>query len=101
MRPKGREQCWKSCANGSNIVALRFGDHGRQGMLAQKFDQLQILRNNSRPNNTQKQVTGCANGRNMQHPTMLRVFGPQCCYEITIVPPHLCHSVLVDLSDGS
>ena len=22
------EQCWKSCANGSNIVALRFGDHG-------------------------------------------------------------------------
>ena len=23
-----RQQCWKSCANGSNIVALRFGDHG-------------------------------------------------------------------------
>ena len=22
------EQCWKSCANGSNIVARRFGDHG-------------------------------------------------------------------------
>ena len=21
------QQCWKSCANGSNIVALRFGDH--------------------------------------------------------------------------
>ena len=21
-------QCWKSCANGSNIAALPFGDHG-------------------------------------------------------------------------
>ena len=27
------QQCWKSCANGSNIVALRFGDHGRKEML--------------------------------------------------------------------
>ena len=22
------QQCWRSCVNGSNIVALRFGDHG-------------------------------------------------------------------------
>ena len=28
-----RQQCWKSCANGSNIVALRFGDHGTKEML--------------------------------------------------------------------
>ena len=27
------QQCWKSCANGSNIVALRFGDHGTKEML--------------------------------------------------------------------
>ena len=27
------QQCWKSCANGSNIVALRFGDHGAKEML--------------------------------------------------------------------
>ena len=27
------QQCWKSCANGSNIVALRFGDHGTKKML--------------------------------------------------------------------
>ena len=27
------EQCWTSCANGSNIVALRFGDHGTKEML--------------------------------------------------------------------
>ena len=26
-------QCWKSCANGSNIVALRFGDHRTKEML--------------------------------------------------------------------
>ena len=27
------QQCWKSCANWSNIVALRFGDHGTKEML--------------------------------------------------------------------
>ena len=27
------QQVWKSCANGSNIVALRFGDHGTKEML--------------------------------------------------------------------
>ena len=43
------QQCWKSCANGSNIVALRFGDHGTKEMLellAEKFDRFQTLRNN-------------------------------------------------------
>ena len=27
------QQCWESCANGSNIVALRFGDNGTTEML--------------------------------------------------------------------
>jgi len=27
------QQCWKSCANESNIVSLRFGDHGTKEML--------------------------------------------------------------------
>ena len=27
------QQYWKSCANGSNIVVLRFGDHGTKEML--------------------------------------------------------------------
>ena len=27
------QQCWKSCVNGSNIVALRFGDHRRKEIL--------------------------------------------------------------------
>ena len=43
------QKCWKSCANGSNIVALRFGDHGTKKcweLLAEKFDRFQTLRNN-------------------------------------------------------
>ena len=27
------QQCWKSCENGSNIVALRLGDHRTKEML--------------------------------------------------------------------
>ena len=27
------QQGWKSCANGSNIIALRFGGHGTKEML--------------------------------------------------------------------
>ena len=59
------QQCWKSCANGSNIVALRFSDHGTKEMLgvAEKFDRFQTLRN--KRNNIQQHATGCANGRNM------------------------------------
>ena len=37
------------------------------------FDRFQTLRNN-----TQQHPTGCANGRNMKHPTMLGVVGQQC-----------------------
>ena len=33
MRVRGPKQCWKSCANGSNVVALRFGYHGTKEML--------------------------------------------------------------------
>ena len=49
------QQCWKSCANGSNIVALRFGDHGTKEMLellAEKFDRFQTLRSNSQQHAT-------------------------------------------------
>ena len=32
--PRARpQQCWKSCANGWNLVALSFGDHGTKEML--------------------------------------------------------------------
>ena len=56
-------QCWKSSAIGSNIVALRFGDHGTTemlGVVGLEVDRSQTLRNNS-----QQHATGCANGCNM------------------------------------
>ena len=46
-------------------------------LLAEKFDRFQTLRNN-----TQQHPTGCANGRNMQHPTMLGVVGQQSCVRL-------------------
>ena len=49
------QQCWKSCANASNIVALRLGDHGTKellGVAGSKFDQFQTLRNISKQHAT-------------------------------------------------
>ena len=42
--PAWPQQFWKSCANGSNIVALRFGDQETAEMLGvagSKFDKFQ------------------------------------------------------------
>ena len=47
------QQCCKSCANGSNIVVLRFSDHRTKemlGVVGSKFDQFQTLRNNMQQN---------------------------------------------------
>ena len=33
-------------------------------------------------NNIQQHTAGCANGRNMYHPTMLGVVGQQCCVRL-------------------
>ena len=60
------QQCWKSCANGSNIVALRFGDHGTKRNVGSCW-----LKNltgfklcATTRHNIQQHATGCANGRN-------------------------------------
>ena len=61
------QKCWESCANGSNIIALRFGDHGTEEMLGvvgskslTRFKFCATTRNNK-----QQHATGrCANGRN-------------------------------------
>ena len=45
------EQCWKSCANGSNVVALRFGDHGTRNFGSCWFKSLTGF------NNSQQQAT--------------------------------------------
>ena len=76
-------QCWKSCVSASNIVALRFGDHGTKEILGgidSKVTRFQILRNNY-----QQHVTICNRVcKRTQHvkpnnvgscwPTMLRPF---------------------------
>ena len=61
-----------SCANGCDIVVLRFSNHGTKEMLARKSDQFQTSRNN-----TQQQATGCVNGRNR-----LGVVARQCCVRL-------------------
>ena len=46
-------------------------------LLAEKFNRFQTLREN-----TQQHATGCVNGRNMEHLTMLGVVGQQCCVRL-------------------
>ena len=59
MRVRRPSNCSKSCANGLNIVARRFGDHWTKEMLgvvcSEKFDQFQNLCSNS--NNTKHHAT--------------------------------------------
>ena len=72
MRVRGRENVGrtvrKNCANESNIVALRIGDHGTKEMLEVVGSKVSLR------TNSQQHITGCANGRNMQQPTMLSPF---------------------------
>ena len=74
-------KCWESCANGSNIVAPRFGDpialKKCWESLVQKFDRFQTLRNYT-PNNMQPGVFKCTQhliSYNVRScwPTMLRL----------------------------
>ena len=51
------QQCCKSCADGSNIVALRFGDHGTRNCGSCRLKFLSVS------NFAQQHTTGCANGR--------------------------------------
>ena len=74
------QQCWKSCANGSNIVALRFGDHGTKEMFGVVGWKVWPVSNFTY---IQRHATGCANGCSMHvtsnnvgscWSTMLRLF---------------------------
>ena len=80
MRNAWPQQCWKSCANGSNLLRYASAITEQKKcweLLAEKFDRFQTLRNN-----IQQHATGYANGRNMYHPTMLGVVGQQCCVRL-------------------
>ena len=54
------QQCWKGCTNGSNIVALRFGDQGTKEMLGVVGSKVWPV--STTRYNTQQHATGCANG---------------------------------------
>ena len=79
------QQCCKSCANRSNIVALRFGDHGTKKcleLLAEKFEWFQTLRDK-----TQQHPTTCNRVcKRTQHVTSnnvgIGVVGQQCCVRL-------------------
>ena len=80
MRNAWPQQCWKSCANGSNLLRYASAIQEQKKcwkLLAEKFDRFQTLRNN-----IQQHATGYANGRSMYHPTMLGVVGQQCCVRL-------------------
>ena len=77
------QQCWGSCVNGSNIVALRFGDHGTKEcweLLAQNFDRFRTLCNNSQQHATtcnrvcKRTQHATSNNVGSCWPTMLRPF---------------------------
>ena len=60
------QQCWKSCENGSNIVAVRFGDHGTKEMLGvvgwnvwrvSKFAQQHVTASNNMQRGVQTDTT--------------------------------------------
>ena len=57
-------QCWKSCANGSNIVAFHFSDQLTEQkrcweLSAQNFDRFQALHNNCRQHATTRNIQQC------------------------------------------
>ena len=67
-------------AEQTDSTLLRYASASREQkkfreLLAQTFDRFQTLRRNSQ----QQDATGCANGRNMRHLTILEVFDQQCC----------------------
>ena len=65
------QQRWKKLCKQVQHCCATLGDQGKKEMLVSNFaQQLPTTRNNK--------TTGLANGRNMQHPTMLGVVDQQC-----------------------
>ena len=83
------QQCWKSCANGPKIVALRFDDHETKEMLGDVW-----LKKVSNVTHAQQYATRWRNGRNvnMYHLTMLGVVGQESCV--------LLHGALLGKKEG-
>ena len=72
------EQCWKSCANGSNVVALRFCDHGTKEMLGVAGSKVWLVSNFA-----QQLPTTCNRVcKRPWHVTSKEVVGQQCCVRL-------------------
>ena len=69
-RRKNSQHCWELLAHNVASVLRSF-----KSLTGFKLSA-------TTPNNMQQDVTGYANGRNMQHPTMLGVVGQQCCVRL-------------------
>ena len=82
-------QCWKSCANGFKIVALRFDDHETKEMLGVVGSKVWPVSNFAQ---AQQHATRRRNGRNMYHLTMLGVVGQESCV--------LLHGALLGKKEG-
>ena len=71
------QQCRKSCANGSNVVALRFGDQGIKEMLGVVGLKVWPVSKLCATTRRKQHATGCSNGRDNvgnYWPTILRPF---------------------------
>ena len=91
MHVRRQNKCWKSCANGSNIVALRFGDHGTEEMLgvvrskdwpvSNCSQQLPAIRSlcSRRLEVVGERENGRARGRHARRVSLARAFFLNCC----------------------
>ena len=57
------QKCWKSCANGTNIVALRYGKINLGSYWLKSVTGFKLCATTR--DNIQQHATGCAKGRNM------------------------------------
>ena len=84
------QQCWKSCANGSNIVVRHVSATTEQKkcweLLAQKFDQFQTLRNTSQQFPTPVQTDATCN---IQQSVWELAITPLCKNQATLPWMHL------------
>ena len=79
------QQFWKSCVNGSNIVALQFGDQGTKEMLGvvgwKVWPVANFVQQHTTTSNNMQQGVQMDATCNIQQ-LMLGVVGQQCCVRL-------------------
>ena len=72
---RGPNECWSLLAVANNAGSCCVRLHVAKSLTGFKLC-------TTTPNNKEQHATGCANGRTMQHPTMLGVDGQLCCVRL-------------------